>query len=64
MLRRASSSTRNFSRQGYLDAELAGARNVFIKIGNAVYLDDQPPEPWHGSSRFGIQTINETSSAS
>jgi catechol 2,3-dioxygenase-like lactoylglutathione lyase family enzyme len=42
-----------------LDAELAGARNVFIKIGNGrLHLYDQPPKnPGKGSiHHFGIQT--------
>ncbi len=44
-----------------LDAELAGARNVFIKIGNGrLHLYDQPPKsPGKGSiDHFGIQTDN------
>lgn len=44
-----------------LDAELAGARNVFIKIGNGrLHLYDQPPkDPGRGSiHHFGIQTDN------
>jgi catechol 2,3-dioxygenase-like lactoylglutathione lyase family enzyme len=44
-----------------LDAELAGARNVFIKIGNGrLHLYDQPPKnPGKGSiHHFGIQTDN------
>ena len=44
-----------------LDAELAGARNVFIKIGNGrLHLYDQPPKkPGKGSiHHFGIQTEN------
>jgi len=42
-----------------LDAELAGARNVFMKIGNGrLHLYDQPPKnPGRGSiHHFGIQT--------
>jgi catechol 2,3-dioxygenase-like lactoylglutathione lyase family enzyme len=42
-----------------LDTELAGARNVFIKIGNGrLHLYDQPPKnPGKGSiHHFGIQT--------
>lgn len=42
-----------------LNAELAGARNVFIKIGNGrLHLYDQPPKnPGKGSiHHFGIQT--------
>lgn len=42
-----------------LDAELAGARNVFIKIGNGrLHLYDQPPKnPGKGNiHHFGIQT--------
>jgi len=42
-----------------LDAELAGARNVFIKIGNGrLHLYDQAPKsPGKGSiHHFGIQT--------
>ena len=42
-----------------LDAELAGVRNVFIKIGNGrLHLYDQPPKsPGKGSiHHFGIQT--------
>jgi catechol 2,3-dioxygenase-like lactoylglutathione lyase family enzyme len=42
-----------------LDAELAGARNVFIKIGNGrLHLYDQPPKnPGKGSiHHLGIQT--------
>jgi predicted enzyme related to lactoylglutathione lyase len=44
-----------------LDAEFAGARNVFIKIGNGrLHLYDQPPKnPGKGSiHHFGIQTDN------
>jgi catechol 2,3-dioxygenase-like lactoylglutathione lyase family enzyme len=44
-----------------LDAELAGARNVFIKIGNGrLHLYDQSPKsPAKGSiHHFGIQTDN------
>ena len=44
-----------------LDAELAGARNVFIKIGNGrLHLYDQSPKsPGKGSiHHFGIQTDN------
>jgi catechol 2,3-dioxygenase-like lactoylglutathione lyase family enzyme len=44
-----------------LDAELAGARNVFIQIGNGrLHLYDQPPQnPGKGSiHHFGIQTDN------
>ena len=44
-----------------LDAELAGARNVFIKIGNGrLHLYDQSPKaPGRGSiHHFGIQTDN------
>ena len=44
-----------------LDAELAGARNVFIQIGNGrLHLYDQPPKnPGKGSiHHFGIQTDN------
>jgi catechol 2,3-dioxygenase-like lactoylglutathione lyase family enzyme len=42
-----------------LDAELAGARNVFMKIGNGrLHFYDQPPKnPGRGSiHHFGIQT--------
>jgi catechol 2,3-dioxygenase-like lactoylglutathione lyase family enzyme len=42
-----------------LDAELAGARNVFMKIGNGrLHFYDQPPKnPAKGSiHHFGIQT--------
>jgi len=42
-----------------LDAELAGARNVFMKIGKGrVHFYDQPPKnPGRGSiHHFGIQT--------
>ena len=42
-----------------LDAELAGARNVFMRIGNGrLHLYDQPPKnPRRGSiHHFGIQT--------
>ena len=42
-----------------LDSELAGARNVFIRIGNGrLHLYDQPPKnPGKGSiHHFGIQT--------
>jgi len=42
-----------------LDAELAGARNVFIRIGSGrLHLYDQPPRsPGRGSiHHFGIQT--------
>jgi catechol 2,3-dioxygenase-like lactoylglutathione lyase family enzyme len=48
-----------FGGQVILDSELAGARNVFIKIGNGrLHLYDQPPEnPGRGSiHHFGIQT--------
>jgi catechol 2,3-dioxygenase-like lactoylglutathione lyase family enzyme len=44
-----------------LDAELAGARNAFIKIGNGrLHLYDQPPKnPGKGSiHHFGIHTDN------
>ena len=44
-----------------LDEELAGARNVFIGIGNGrLHLYDQPPKnPGKGSiHHFGIQTDN------
>ncbi len=44
-----------------LDAELAGARNVFMKIGRGrLHLYDQPPKnPGRGSiHHFGIQTDN------
>ncbi len=44
-----------------LDAELAAARNVFMKIGNGwLHLYDQPPKnPGRGSiHHFGIQTDN------
>jgi catechol 2,3-dioxygenase-like lactoylglutathione lyase family enzyme len=44
-----------------LDAELAGARNVFIRIGNGrLHLYDQPSKnPGKGSiHHFGIQTDN------
>ena len=44
-----------------LDAELAGARNVFIQIGNGrLHLYDQPPKnPGQGNiHHFGIQTDN------
>ena len=43
------------------DAELAGARNVFMKIGNGrLHFYDQPPKnPAKGSiHHFGIQTDN------
>ena len=42
-----------------LDSELAGARNVFMKIGHGrLHLYDQPPKnPGRGSiHHFGIQT--------
>ncbi len=42
-----------------LDTELAGARNVFMRIGNGrLHLYDQPPKiPGRGSiHHFGIQT--------
>ena len=42
-----------------LDSELAGARNVFMKIGNGrLHFYDQPPKnPGRGSiHHFGIQT--------
>jgi len=48
-----------FGGQVILDSELAGARNVFIKIGNGrLHLYDQPPKnPGRGSiHHFGIQT--------
>jgi hypothetical protein len=44
-----------------LDAELAGQRNVFMKIGSGrLHLYDQPPKnPVRGSiHHFGIQTDN------
>ena len=44
-----------------LDAELAGARNVFMKIGHGrLHFYDQPPKnPGRGSiHHFGIQTDN------
>jgi catechol 2,3-dioxygenase-like lactoylglutathione lyase family enzyme len=44
-----------------LDAELAGARNVFMTIGKGrLHLYDQPPKkPGRGSiHHFGIQTDN------
>jgi catechol 2,3-dioxygenase-like lactoylglutathione lyase family enzyme len=44
-----------------LDAELAGARNVFMKIGNGrLHLYDQPPKDLRRGSihHFGIQTDN------
>jgi catechol 2,3-dioxygenase-like lactoylglutathione lyase family enzyme len=44
-----------------LDAELAGARNVFMKVGNGrLHLYDQPPKnPVRGNiHHFGIQTDN------
>jgi catechol 2,3-dioxygenase-like lactoylglutathione lyase family enzyme len=49
----------SFGGEIILDAELAGARNVFIKIGNGrLHLYDQPPKsPGKGSiHHFGIQT--------
>ena len=42
-----------------LDSELAGARNVFMRIGNGrLHLYDQPPKNPVGGSihHFGIQT--------
>ncbi len=42
-----------------LDMELAGARNVFMRVGNGrLHLYDQPPrDPGRGSiHHFGIQT--------
>jgi catechol 2,3-dioxygenase-like lactoylglutathione lyase family enzyme len=48
-----------FGGQVIFDSELAGARNVFIKIGNGrLHLYDQSPEnPGRGSiHHFGIQT--------
>ena len=44
-----------------LDSELAGARNVFMKIGHGrLHFYDQPPKnPGRGSiHHFGIQTYN------
>jgi catechol 2,3-dioxygenase-like lactoylglutathione lyase family enzyme len=44
-----------------LDTEFAGARNVFMKIGNGrIHFYDQPPKiPGRGSiHHFGIQTDN------
>jgi len=44
-----------------LDSELAGARNVFMKIGNGrLHLYDQPPKNPVGGSihHLGIQTDN------
>jgi catechol 2,3-dioxygenase-like lactoylglutathione lyase family enzyme len=48
-----------FSGRVILDSELAGARNVFMKIGKGrLHFYDQPPkEPRRGSiHHFGIQT--------
>ena len=48
-----------FEGQVILDSELAGARNVFMRIGNGrLHLYDQPPKtPSKGSiHHFGIQT--------
>jgi catechol 2,3-dioxygenase-like lactoylglutathione lyase family enzyme len=48
-----------FSGRVILDTELAGARNVFMRIGNGrLHLYDQPPKnPNRGSiHHFGIQT--------
>jgi len=48
-----------FSGRVILDTELAGARNVFMRIGNGrLHLYDQPPKnPDRGSiHHFGIQT--------
>lgn len=48
-----------FDGEVVLDMELAGARNVFIRIGNGrLHLYDQPPKrPGRGSiHHFGIQT--------
>jgi catechol 2,3-dioxygenase-like lactoylglutathione lyase family enzyme len=48
-----------FEGQSILDSELAGARNVFMRIGNGrLHLYDQPPKtPSKGSiHHFGIQT--------
>jgi catechol 2,3-dioxygenase-like lactoylglutathione lyase family enzyme len=48
-----------FGSRVILDSELAGARNVFMRIGNGrLHLYDQPPKnPGKGSiHHFGIQT--------
>ena len=48
-----------FSGEVVLDMALAGARNVFMKIGNGrIHFYDQPPKrPGRGSiHHFGIQT--------
>ena len=48
-----------FEGQAILDSELAGARNVFMRIGNGrLHLYDQPPKTLSKGSihHFGIQT--------
>lgn len=48
-----------FNGKVVLDAELAGARNVFMRIGNGRlhFYDQQPKNPGRGSMHhFGIQT--------
>jgi len=50
-----------FGGEVILDMEMAGARNVFMKIGNGrIHFYDQPPKnPVRGSiHHFGIQTDN------
>jgi catechol 2,3-dioxygenase-like lactoylglutathione lyase family enzyme len=52
---------KGFGGEVALDMELAGARNVFIKIGKGrLHLYDQPPKnPGRGSiHHFGIQTAD------
>ena len=51
----------NFGGKVILDAEFAGARNVFMKVGSGrLHFYDQPPkQPGRGSiHHFGIQTDN------
>ena len=51
----------NFGGKVILDAEFAGARNVFMKVGNGrLHFYDQPPKHSGRGSihHFGIQTEN------
>ena len=51
----------NFRGQVILDAELAGSRNVFMKIGNGrLHFYDQPPKQKKRGNihHFGIHTSN------
>ena len=51
----------NFGGRVILDAEFAGARNVFMRVGNGrLHFYDQPPKHSHRGNihHFGIQTDN------